>query len=410
MVSKQHLTLKQLAIVGFFFATLFLLLGLFLSTVNPVKAQTGATGTATSGVSGGMSSTATSGVAVTGSTTARNSVDFNQLKNFTVVDRDGNKVGNVVTFLFDLRNAAVCAPTTGSTGGVSGAATSVATSAAGAATAVTTGSSGTMTGWSACKVTNASQTAGQVAFVVVSRSAVSMGGTAGSATAVATGTAGAQFTGDNVVIPWRMVRINLDQQTLIVDAPVCVFSTAPGYDTANVPDFFTGAFASAVTTFWANPSTQCSAGVPVTGGAQATSMVTSTAEPTSTTAVVATTAPTTSGVVATTAPTSAMVATTAAPSATSVAVTPSETVAVSPTVASTSAVGGVSGATATVPATMAAPGVSGSPTALVPVTGIDLSQVQEAAVAQRRMILDIGIVGVGLVLLALGVIIKTGKH
>jgi hypothetical protein len=59
---------------------------------------------------------------------------------------------------------------------------------------------------------------------------------------------------------------------------------------------------------------------------------------------------------------------------------------------------------------MAAPGVSGSPTALVPVTGIDLSQVQEAAVAQRRMILDIGIVGVGLVLLALGVIIKTGKH
>jgi hypothetical protein len=46
---------------------------------------------------------------------------------------------------------------------------------------------------------------------------------------------------------------------------------------------------------------------------------------------------------------------------------------------------------------------------LVPVTGVDLAQVQEAAAAQQRMILDIGIVGVGLVLLALGIIIKTGK-
>jgi hypothetical protein len=227
-------------------------------------------------------------------------------------------------------------------------------------------------------------------------------------------TANTQFTGDNVVIPWRMVRVDLDNQTLIVNAPACVFNTAPGYDTSNVPDFFTGAFASAVTTFWANPNAACStSGVPVTGSNQATSVATSTVVSTSTSGG--------TGAVATTAPTSAVVSTTA-PTATEVAVTPSETtVVVTPTevATSTSAVGGVAtstsvagvgGVTATVPATVSAPVAQGSPTALVPVTGIDLNQVKEAAVAQRRMLVDIGIVGVGLVLLALGVVLKTGKH
>jgi hypothetical protein len=69
----------------------------------------------------------------------------------------------------------------------------------------------------------------------------------------------------------------------------------------------------------------------------------------------------------------------------------------------------VTGST-TVPATVSAPSAGvGTPTALVPVTGIDLAQVQNAAVAQQRVILDVGIVVVGLGLLVLGLLFRSGR-
>jgi hypothetical protein len=78
-----------------------------------------------------------------------------------------------------------------------------------------------------------------------------------------------------------------------------------------------------------------------------------------------------------------------------------------PTVAATSVP--VTGST-TVPATVGAPSAGlGTPTALVPVTGIDLAQVQDAAVAQQHVLLDVGIVVVGLGLLVLGLLFRSGK-
>jgi hypothetical protein len=69
----------------------------------------------------------------------------------------------------------------------------------------------------------------------------------------------------------------------------------------------------------------------------------------------------------------------------------------------------VTGSTS-VPATVGAPSAGlGTPTALVPVTGIDLAQVQDAAVAQQHVLLDVGIVVVGLGLLVLGLLFRSGK-
>ncbi len=102
-------------------------------------------------------------------------------------------------------------------------------------------------------------------------------------------------------------------------------------------------------------------------------------------------------------------ATTAATSAATTAATAMSTTAATsaaPTTAATSAVGGAT----SVPATVSAPSAGlGTPTALVPVTGVDLAQVQAAAVAQQRVILDVGIVVVGLGLLVLGLLFRSGK-
>jgi hypothetical protein len=63
-----------------------------------------------------------------------------------------------------------------------------------------------------------------------------------------------------------------------------------------------------------------------------------------------------------------------------------------------------------VPATVGAPAAGlGTPTALVPVTGIDLAQVQSAAAAQQHVVLDVGIVVVGLGLLILGLLFRSGR-
>lgn len=458
MESKLHFTPKQLASIMFIFATLVLLAGLFLSAVQPANAQTGTTGTATAGVpvTGQNGST-------TGATTNRSVLDTTTLKGFTVVDRNGTQIGTVDSLLLDLRNASVCASTSstaGATGSVSATSTVPvpvtgvgtptamvgATSAVGGAvsstsTPTTSGvvptTGGTFLGWQNCTVSNASQASGVVSYVVVDRSGVASnsGGTTVSSTAVATSSAVVSSTavatssaavgaatpmvqststvgaasgnvntsGNLVPVPWRFVRINLDQRTVIVDTTEAAFSSAPGFTSGNVPDVFAAPWTTNLSSFWNNSTNVATGAIPNTGGnAQATAVGTSTSTvstvaPTATSGVVATSAPTaTSGVVATTAPTatSAVVAT-SAPTA-------------------TSAVSGVSStpvgtATSSVVSTVAAPGVSGTPTALVPVTGVDLAQVQEAAAAQQRMILDIGIVGVGLVLLALGIIIKTGK-
>jgi hypothetical protein len=83
---------------------------------------------------------------------------------------------------------------------------------------------------------------------------------------------------------------------------------------------------------------------------------------------------------------------------------PAATSAGAGTAAPTTAVG------TSVPATVAAPATgAGTPTALVPVTGVDLAQVQAAAVAQQRVILDIGIVVVGLGLLVFGLLFRSRK-
>ena len=60
--------------------------------------------------------------------------------------------------------------------------------------------------------------------------------------------------------------------------------------------------------------------------------------------------------------------------------------------------------TATPPATLAAP-AAGTPTALVPVTGVDLT----SDAAQQRVLLDVAIVGIGLALLVFGILLRTGK-
>ncbi len=73
------------------------------------------------------------------------------------------------------------------------------------------------------------------------------------------------------------------------------------------------------------------------------------------------------------------------------------------TPSATSVVGGVSG-------TLAAPGATVTGTALVPVTGADLNTAQAIAAAQTRMYLSLGVVALGVFLLVLGILIKTGKR
>ncbi len=82
-------------------------------------------------------------------------------------------------------------------------------------------------------------------------------------------------------------------------------------------------------------------------------------------------------------------------------VAPTSMGAVTPSATSVS--GGVSG-------TLAAPGATVTGTALVPVTGADLSTAQEIAAAQTRLYLNLGVVALGVFLLVLGILIKTGKR
>ncbi|MDD5369773.1 MAG: hypothetical protein PHQ40_11855 [Anaerolineaceae bacterium] len=408
MLTQRHSNAKQLIAAALFLATLFLFLGLFLSAVHPVSAE------------GGISGTGTSVVPVTGNAgvSNQNAIDLNQLLSYTVVDRDGMQIGRANTFVLDLRNASVCSVASSNAGNASASVSATATSTgamevSGTAAVPNTGSA--IMGLKDCAAPSAGQASGAIAYVIVDRSATTSAssGTTSSFTSTpeATSPEGASVPGTSMVatpsatnssistspmsgnlvpVPWRFIRINLDQHTLIVDATNQAFNTAPGYSSSeSAPDFFGTLWQTGLTRFWNNSANVSAGGIPNTGGAaQATSMLTATStKPSSETSTVA----------ATTAATK--------PAMETGTVAPTSTVVATRIVAATS----TAGATSSVPATVQAPGVSGSPTALVPVTGIDLGQVQEEAAAQHRMILDVGIVGVGLILLAVGIVLKTGK-
>ncbi len=369
MLSKDHPRREKLTYVVFFFSSLFLIMGLFLAVAAPVNAQVGtptaamsgtpagmetatvmatspamletatvmatspametSTVAATSAAGGGLSTplatstetapAATPAVPVTG-VTSRALINSSDLTGYSVIDRDGNQIGAVNSLVMDLRGAAVCAPAATGTAATPSAA-----------------------GLPGCRVTN-TQTNGLVSFVVVDRSGVAGGTSAATATPAATSAVAAPTsqvsqvaTGGNFVpVPWRFIRINLDQHQLIVDATQSALNNAPSFASASDrPDFFAsaGGWPTAITRFWDTSARISGGAIPATGGT------------------------------------------------------------------ATAAASGVP--------TLVAP--QGTATALVPVTGIDLSQVQDAAAAQQRMVLDIGIVGIGLALLVLGILIRTGK-
>ena len=414
-------TLKRLTPVLFLLATILLVVGIFLSVVNPANAQS-ATATVTPPAAG----TATSGsgsVPVTGSLSP-DQLQSSDLTGWNVVDRSGTQVGTVNSLLLDMRNAAVCSSTTSSTG-TSGATTPTASSSTGSAVA-------------SCAVTGGkSQTDGLVRYIVVDRSGIATTGGAASAapttassslatsaataavgaatpvattgaglaTTVATSAATSSAPGGNLVpVPWSLARFDMQNRQVILDMDAAAFNNAPSFSFGNIPDLFTGTESTMVTSFWSTPSNLRAQPIPATGG---------------TGAQAATTAPTNAATAvpsATVAPTVAASATTAATTAATAAAIPttvSTATSVSSGASATSAATATSAApvgTATVPATVAAPAAgAGTPTALVPVTGVDLSQAANAAAAQQRMILDMGIVVVGLGLLVLGLLFRSRK-
>src|SRR5512133_3465655 len=113
MFSENRLNRRTLSLLVFFLATVFLMLGLFLSIAFPANAQAGsgtgtpgAAGTAVMGTSAPGGAAGTPAVPVTGAVN-RKSMSVEDLTTFSVVDRDGNQVGNVQSQVLDLRNAPV---------------------------------------------------------------------------------------------------------------------------------------------------------------------------------------------------------------------------------------------------------------------------------------------------------------
>jgi hypothetical protein len=375
MGSNDNQTLKRLTPVVFLIATLFLVLGIFLSLIIPAQAQTPVP-TMMGTVSGTMMVTTTpmmatemptamatsAGVPNTGAA-SRTMLISSDLTNWSVVDRDGNQIGAVNGLILDMRGANVCAPAP--------AATSVATPTASAGGSTTSSIA-------RCSLPggNTGQTAGVVRFIVVDRSGASSGSSpAATAAPLATSVSGTSMptpssSGNLIPVPWALARFDPTNHVVIVNAVSHAFDNAPSFSSGSVPDLFTGPDATQVTTFWNTPTNLSGTPIPNTGGAGSTNQ---TAVPTT---AAATTAATTA-------------AATAMPTSTS---------------ASSSAAG------TTVPATVAAPASgAGTPTAIVPVTGIDLGQASDAAAIQQRIILDVGIVVVGLGVLVLALIFRSGK-
>jgi hypothetical protein len=386
MGSNDNQTLKRLTPVVFLIATLLLVLGIFLSLIIPAQAQTTVPTMAGTVVST-MMTTDTPMMVSTMMTTdtpmmvstimptamstsaganpgmggaSRTMLISSDLTNWSVVDRNGAQVGTVNGLILDMRGANVCA--------LAPAATPTASASGGAAT------SG---GIANCSLPggNTGQTSGLVHYIAVDH-------TMAAAPSGATPTAAGASSGNLIPVPWSFLRFDPVNHVVIVDAAARAFDNAPNYTSNTMPDLFTEPTNGQLTTFWNTPANLTDTGIPNTGGAGSPNQT-----------VVPTTA-----------------AATAMPTDTSVAATVAAATAMPTATTASSGAAGPTVPAATVPATVAAPSSgSGTPTAVVPVTGIDLGQASDAAAVQSRIILDVGIVVVGLGVLVLGLIFRSRK-